>query len=71
MADEPEQDAPLTKEEFTAQLQRLTERAKAAGLHPIRTMAHTYAKQGMSIGRGILAAIMDGLEGDDGSKKKT
>ena len=36
---EPEQEAPLTKEEFTVQLRRLTERARAAGLHPVHAMA--------------------------------
>ena len=60
------QDAPLTKEEFAAQMQRLTERARAAGLNPIQTMVHTYAKRGMSIIEGLLAS----LENEDGPKKK-
>ena len=63
---EPEQEAPLTKEEFTAQMQRLTERARAAGLNPIHTMAHTYAKQGMNILEGLLAS----LENANSTRKK-
>ena len=62
----PEQDAPLTKEEFTTSLQRLIERARAAGLHPIHTMAKTYAKQGMTILEGLLAS----LENANSEKKK-
>ena len=65
-AKEDEQDAPLTKEEFATQMKRLTERARAAGLNPIRTMAQTYAKRGMAILDGLLAS----LEHDDSSKKK-
>ena len=63
---EPVQDAPLTKEEFAAQMQQLTERAKAAGLNPIHTMAQTYVKQGMAIVEGLLAS----LEHETSSKKK-
>ncbi len=51
------QDAPLTKEEFSAQMQRLTERAKAAGLNPLQTLAQTYAKRGMCIIEGLLASL--------------
>ena len=60
------EDAPLTKEMFSANLQQLIERARAAGLNPIQTMAKTYVKQGMAILEGLLAS----LESDDNSKKK-
>ena len=60
------QEAPLTKEEFAAQMQRLTERARAAGLNPIQTMVKTYANLGMAMLNGILSS----LESDDSSKKK-
>ncbi len=63
---EPAPDAPLTKEEFADQMQRLTERARAAGLNPIHTMVQTYAKRGMAIVEGLLAS----LESDDSSKEK-
>ncbi len=64
--EDPAQDVPLTKEEFAAQMQRLTERARAAGLNPIQTMARTYANLGMAMLNGILAS----LENADSSKKK-
>lgn len=63
---EAEHDAPLTKEEFAEQMQRLAERARAAGLNPIQTMARTYIKHGMTIIEGLL----ESLENVDGSKKK-
>lgn len=63
---ESAQDGPLTKEMFSAQMQRLTERARAAGLHPIQTLAHTYAKRFVAIIEGLLTA----LENEDISKKK-
>ena len=64
--EEVEQDAPLTKEAFAAQIQRLAERARAAGFNPIRAMAQTYAKQGLAIVEGLLVA----LENENNSKKK-
>ena len=63
---EVEQDAPLTKEQFAAQMQRLNERARAAGLKPLQLMAQTYAKLGMAMLEGVLAS----LESDDSPKKK-
>ena len=63
---EPAQDAPLTKEEFSAQMQRLAKRARAAGLSPLQVMAQTYAKRGMAILDGLLGA----LENADSPKKK-
>ena len=59
-------DAPLTKEEFAIEMNRLTERARAAGLSPLHTMAQTYLRQGMVILEGIVAS----LDTDDSSKKK-
>ncbi len=57
---------PLTKEDFAAQMKQLTERARAAGLNPIQTMARTYIKQGMAIIEGLLTS----LESNDSPKKK-
>ena len=62
----PGQEAPLTKEEFAAQMQQLTKRARAAGLNPIQTLAHTYTKQFMAIVEGLLAS----LENANSAKKK-
>ena len=63
---ESEQDAPITQDEFEAQMQRLTERARAAGLSPVQTMLHAYAERGRIIVAGMLSALEDG----DTSKKK-
>ena len=63
---EPAQDAHLTKETSSAQMQRLTERARAAGLSPLQVMAQTYAKRGLAILDGLLGA----LENANSSKKK-
>ena len=63
---EVEQDGPLTKEAFSAQLQRLTESARDAGLKPLQTMAQTYARRVMAMIEGLLSS----LEHDDSSKKK-
>ena len=60
------EDAPLTKEAFSAEMDRLAERARAAGLNPIRAMAQTYARQGLAIVEGLLVA----LEHKDTAKKK-
>ena len=63
---EVEQDGPLTKEAFSAEMGRLAERARAAGLNPIRAMAQTYARQGLAVVEGLLVA----LENKDNAKKK-
>ena len=63
---EPAEEAPLTKEVFLAQIQRLSKRAKAAGWSPLRTMAQTYVKRGMAVIEGLLV----GLENEASSKKK-
>lgn len=60
------QDAPLTKEQLAAKMQRLTERAKAAGLSPLQTLLQTYAKTGMALLEAQLAALE---EKADNSKK--
>ncbi len=64
--DEAPQDAPLTQEEFEAQMQQLTERARADGLKPIKVMAKTYVKQGIS----ILEGFLDSLEAGSSKKKE-
>ena len=64
--EEPAQDAPLTQEQFAAQMQQLAKRARAAGLKPLQTLAQTYAKRGMA----ILEGLLDSLESGDSSKKK-
>ena len=63
---EVEQDVPLTKEMLIAQMQRLTERARAVGLNPIHTMARTYTNRFL----GILDGLLSSLGSDDKSKKK-
>ena len=47
-------------------MQRLTERAKAAGLNPIQTMLHSYASRG----RAIINSLLGALENADSAKKK-
>ena len=61
-----EQAAPLTKEEFAAQMAQLTERARAAGLRPLQVMAQSYARQGMT----LLDKLLEGLAPDAASPKK-
>ena len=63
---EPAQDNPMTTEIFKAQLHQLTERARAAGLSPIRVLIQTYAKRGEALVNIVLA----GLENADEPKKK-
>ncbi len=58
--------APLTQEEYAADLQRLNERYRAAGLKPLETMVQSYGKRFMAGLESFVAA----LEGDDGPKKK-
>ena len=64
------QDAPITKEIFEAQVQRLIERARAAGLNPVRTLARTYAKRGLAILDGLLSALENERSPADNPKKK-
>lgn len=59
-AQPPEQAAILTTEEFSAALDQLFVRAKAAGVRPLQVMAMAYAKQGMAVLGGLLAALEEG-----------
>ena len=61
-----EQEGLLTKEAFVAQVHRLTKRARAAGLHPIQTMAKAYLKQSAAILDGLLTSLAN----EDIPKKK-
>lgn len=56
--------APLTQEDFAEQMRALSEKAKAAGLSPIRTMFNAYATQGMA----MIESMMGALENADTSK---
>lgn len=59
-------DVPLTKEQLVEQIHQLTERARAAGLHPIKTLIQTYTRQARATLEGILAS----LDNEGSSKKK-
>ena len=63
---EVEQDIPLTIEEFSAEMDRLAERARAAWLNPLRAMGETYFRHG----RAMLEGVLTSLEKEDNSKKK-
>mgnify|MGYP001604108729 CR=1 FL=1 len=63
---EVEQDGPLTKEVFVAKVHELTERARAAGLNPLRLLVQAYRKRGTA----ILAGLLDSLGNEDVPKKK-
>ena len=64
--EESAQDVPLTQEAAKAQLRLFAERAKAAGLNPLRILVETYAERFRAIGASVLTA----LESDDNPKKK-
>ena len=66
IAENEAQETPLTQEEYAAQLQRLNERVRAAGLKPLETMVQSYGRRFMAGLESFVAA----LEGDDSSKKK-
>ena len=59
-------DGPLTKEVFVAKVHELTERARAAGLNPLRLLVQAYRKRGTA----ILAGLLDSLGNEDVPKKK-
>ena len=59
-------DIPITAQEFQDALDTLFERAKAAGIQPIKELASTYAKRGLAMFDKMMAA----LEGDDEKEKK-
>lgn len=66
---EPAQEDPLTREAFAAQMRLLTERARAAGLNPLRVLAQTYTKQGMVILEGLLGSL-ESADSSRTTKKK-
>ena len=55
--------APLTPTEFVESLGELKDKAKAAGLRPIRKMLSSYVSQGLSVVDGLLESL-------EGKKKK-
>ena len=57
-------DGPLTTDEFTAQFNRLADRARAAGIRPLLTMDRAYVRQGMAIIESLLQSL------DEGNSKK-
>ena len=63
---EPALDSPLTREILSAQWHEFTERARAAGLNPLRLLVKDYRKRGMT----ILAGLLDALENEPSAKKK-
>ena len=54
---------PLTPTEFVESLGELKDKAKAAGLRPIRKMLSSYVSQGLSVVDGLLESL-------EGKKKK-
>lgn len=50
-------EAPMTQEQFTAEMHELTERARAAGLSPVKAMAQNYVRQGASVLESFLASM--------------
>ena len=60
------QDTTLTKEELASQMRLLTDRARAAGLNPIRSLLQAYGVLGM----GMLESLLLSLENADNAKKK-
>lgn len=67
---EVEQNAPITDEQLAAQMERLAEQAKAAGLNPIKIMVQTYAKKGRAASLALLDGLLGAIEDDDTPKKK-
>jgi hypothetical protein len=63
-SEEPSKDElPFTAEEFVDSLAELKDRARAAGLRPVRMMLTSYLNQGLSMVDGLLESL-------EGSKKK-
>ena len=54
---------PLSPTEFVESLGELKDKAKAAGLRPIRKMLSSYVSQGLSVVDGLLESL-------EGKKKK-
>ena len=63
---EPVEVTPLAEEPFSVQVQRLSESAKTAWLHPLHTMAQAYIERGRAVIEGLLGA----LENEGSSKRK-
>ena len=61
-----EQDATITKEELADQMHLLADRARAAGLSPIRSLLQAYGVLGM----GVLESLLLSLENAGKPKKK-
>lgn len=60
---EKETEEAMTAEEFVESLSELKQKAKSAGLQPIRMMLTSYLNQGLSMVDGLLESL-------DGPKKK-
>ena len=66
----PKEDAPLTQEQYDAQMQQLAERARAAGLNPLQALAHTYVRQGAATVRQGVARLEDFLTSLENKEEK-
>lgn len=69
----PKPAAPKAKdvqEELADSLDKLIARARAAGVRPLQLMVAAYAKQGLDILDGLLAALEEGAEKKGKGKKK-
>lgn len=55
---------PMSSAEFSATLDQLMTRAKAAGVRPLQVMATSYAKQGLAMLDGLLASLDQGTSAD-------
>lgn len=64
------EDAPMTKEEVVAQMKRLGDRAKAAGLSPLKILVETYAKRGMTIVESLFDALEDAEDKPKGKRSR-
>ena len=54
---EEEETDPITPTEFVESLGELKDKAKAAGLRPIRKMLSSYVSQGLSVVDGLLESL--------------
>ena len=59
-------DTGFTPEQFSAQTAALIEKARAAGLRPLRMMLGAYLQQGMN----LFDKVLEGLEPVETPKKK-
>ena len=65
-AEVAKQDVTITKEELASQMQLLSQRARDAGLSPIRSLVQAYGALGMGVIEGLLLS----LDNAGNSKKK-